>query len=755
MKKYRIPKNIIQLPFKTNISVLLLASVLLSFAFVSLSIIEGIQNNIKKNISQNYNSHWSVSKSQDLSQLESWWDSTPDEITKLQENEYVRGITTRSTLDALYKNHPLHITIIEDNDTNVFDSYMLPEKMIAPNQIHIGRPLDTKLGVDIGQSISLYIPSLNKTLSNLTVEHIFEPVDIFYGDYGVYIHKSSISSLVDSRFQKYHVRFLASPLLHLVESTVDNSIFQNNIKRADDLLEYQYLQLNSIKKIIHQCIYIIYILLGFLFFLFSYSVHNQQKLDSYAYRSGFVQRQFPTFRFLTSCATKLVSSTILAMLITYAFVQLSIELDSTSWTSSLYSEYNLPLTYHFSAKFPWLTSIPLGIVLGLLANGSLLLCMKIKNAENPDEYRFLIMFGVALLGILTSYQYININFARESRNSHWRQYFFGRHMLAVDNYHEFNSFKITPTSFSFPVDSFNIFQENQLGYMASYETYGEISTVVLTNADKKAQPPTKKRISVKSLQGNLSQFSNISLENHQIVVGKNLVNYFIDDNPATLLIPHKNAETTLSITNAPVVDIPVGDFNDTVFVNHSNLMSLLELEVDQITKLQFVGRKKYLTPLTNDQASITSLGENVSHWNKLSDVSILALFVNTLLLGVCCAVFVLAMILNHSTSKEVLFTNYIWGIDYNPFRKNSIIYACCFAIGVCLSWVINLIACLQKQTLPDFLYIPYLVPKSINYSPSWTVVPLLLVGFALFFIVVFYIFICILKQMQNTANKQS
>ncbi len=748
MKKYKIPKNSLQLPFKTNISVLLFSSILLAFAFISLSIVEGIQNNIQKNISQNYNSHWSISKSQDTYSLESWWDTTPDEITKLKDHKYTRGITTRSTLKALYDNSPVYITVIEDNDTNVFAT----EKTISSNQLHISSHLSKKLGVDVGSNMSFYIPSLDETLSNLTVEYIFEPVDFFYNNYGIYIHNSSISNIVDSKHQRYHVRFLASPLLHLVESTLDNDLFKHNIKRVDSYLDYQIGQLNSIKKIIHQCIYLIYILLGFVFFLYHYSTLNQQKLDSYAYRNGFIKRQIPILQFFTSCIMRLVYSTILAILITLAFVQLSIPFDSSYFTMPFYPEYNLPLTYSFSARLPYLNSIPLGIILGIISNGALLLCMKYPNTTPNTEYRFLIITCIALLGCLISHQYVNTNFAREGRNNYWRQNFFGRYTLTSESYHEYTSFGFSPPSFSLPVDSFNIFNENQLSYMASYETYGEISAII-TNSSK-TTTPTKKYIPIKSIQGNLSQFSNILelLNTNQIVVGKNLENYFTKDNSVSLHIFHKDNKVELSNIQATIVDIPIKTFNDTVFINHSYLMSLLGLGIDQTTKLQFTGNKTYITPLTNEQAVISSLGENTSYWNKLSDFSIWALFVQTLLLGVCVAVFILAMMLSIYT-KDNLFINHIWGIKSTPLYQNSIIYACCFAVGVSLSWFINLIGCLQKQSLPDFLYIPNLVPKDINFSPNWTVAPLLLVGFALFFIIVYYIFMHIIKQIQNTINK--
>ncbi len=746
MKKYKIPKNILQLPFKTNISVLLFSSILLAFAFISLSIVEGIQNNIKKNISQNYNSHWSISKSKDTYSLESWWDTTPDEITKLTDHEYIRGITTRSSLKALYDNSPVYITVIEDNDTNVFAT----EKTISSNQLHISSHLAKKLGVDIGSDMSFYIPILDETLSNLTVDDIFEPVDFFYGDYGIYIHYSSISNIIESKHQRYHVRFLASPLLHLVESTIDNNLFKHNIKRVDSYLEYQIGQLNSIKKIIYRCIYLIYVLLGFVFFLYHYSTLHQQKLDSYAYRNGFIKRQIPVLQFFTSCIMRLVSSTILAILITLAFVKLSIPFDSSSITMPFYLEYNLPLTYSFSAGLPYLTSIPLGIILGIISNGALLLCMKSPNINT--EYSFLIMIFIALVGCLISHQYINTNFAREGRNDYWRQNFFGRYTLTSEHYHEYTSFGFSPPSFSLPVDSFNIFNENQSSYMASYETYGEISAIA-TNSSK-ATPLTQKYIPIKSIQGNLSQFSNILeiLNTNQIVAGRNLENYFAKDNSVSLYIIHKDSKVALSNIQATVIDIPIGAFNDTVFVNHSYLMSLLGLEIDQTTKLQFTGNKTYITPLTNEQAVISSLGENTSYWNKLSDFSIWALFVQTLLLGVCVAVFILAMMLD-IYAKDNLFINHIWGIKSNPLHQNSIIYACCFAVGVSLSWFINLIGCLQKQSLPDFLYIPNLVPKDILFSPNWIVAPLLLVGFALFFIIVYYIFMHIIKQIQNTINK--
>ncbi len=76
--KLKIPRRLLKLNPISETFVVITLSLLLSAAFITMSILEGVQRNIKQNITSNYNSHVSVYatnySSHNFKQYDhSWW----------------------------------------------------------------------------------------------------------------------------------------------------------------------------------------------------------------------------------------------------------------------------------------------------------------------------------------------------------------------------------------------------------------------------------------------------------------------------------------------------------------------------------------------------------------------------------------------------------------------------------------------------------------------------------------------------------
>ncbi|MGL4677317.1 MAG: hypothetical protein ACRCWI_06585 [Brevinema sp.] len=765
-KTIKIPKKLLRLSFSSNITILSFSSFMLALLFICLSILAGVQYNIKQNITKNYNAHLSIYAPNfnlpTQKQLSSWWTSDSPTIENSTNQEYIRATTKRSSLPALFSDTPIQLTILENTDSTVFDNFMsatTSDTIIPLNHVFIGRYLANELSLSEGEPFPIYIPSLNTYCTNLTIHYIFDAPDRFSDQYQVYINKNSLSETIGIQFQKYHVRFSATPFISIVEDSIAPIIGGQKKMYTDDSLTYAYQQLNQIHRNIQHWIYFFYAFLGMLIFLIHYLSYYiiQEDFRHYLYQTGHILPFSISIQFIGLVLKKLLGISVFALGITIGFISLPIEWSSEFFISqnALYPSLNLPIMYYFTAQFPWtlLQTIPLGLVCGTLGTWILLLVFSlIPNFSNPKNkmgYIVLGMLAIVIFGFFTSHQYIHVSFAKVARNNYWAQYFFGKHMLADKDYAKYNSFQITPKTISIPQDNLKILDENLLNYMTSFESYGTAS--IITNTPSEGIPPLllSKDVTVKSLQGNLIQFSNIlqPLQSNQVVIGKDIADYFISNKVLNLTFEDTNAtETTLVVSH--IIDLPIGNFNNTIFLNHTNLTQLLKISPTEITKLQLIGSKRFLTPLTNDLISLSSLKNNTRPWNKLSDLTLGSFWIRSLFQGLLGALLVLSIILYLAIQdKNKLLLSYIWGIPYSTFSYHKI--GLSFITGIFLAWFNQLIVFLWIQPLPNFLYIPLLSPRNLPFSPSWTAVPLLLIGFALPFVVLYYFFKIILRNIQK------
>ena len=305
MKKNKIfiPKNILRLPFKTRIFTYILLTTLISLTFIILAILEGVYFNIKQNTTQHYNSHLSVQADtyspNTPKDLSSWWSENSSNLENSQNENFVRAIVKRSIIPAIYQSSnqqfPIQLTLLDNNDDLIFNNFMSSTAKgtsILKNKVHIGYQLAQRLNLKKDDPFPIYIPSLNYTTTNIKVCYVYESPDRFNDYYNVYLNKETFKDVLGSKFQNYHVRFYASPFISIVEAAIAPTIAGNPKKYTDDSLNYQYLQLNTIKKNITKWTYYFYFLCGVLLFLSMYLRYSLiiKDINNYTYKTGFIPK---------------------------------------------------------------------------------------------------------------------------------------------------------------------------------------------------------------------------------------------------------------------------------------------------------------------------------------------------------------------------------------------------------------------------------------------------------------------------------
>ena len=859
MKKNKIfiPKNILRLPFKTRIFMYILLTALISLIFISLAILEGMYFNIKQNTTQNYNSHLSLRQTtyspHTPNDVSSWWDGPYTHIEDLQnKNPVSRAIVKRTILPAIYQTSnqqfPIQITLLDNNDDLIFSNFMSSEAQgtfISKNRVHIGSKLAQRLNLQEEDVFPIYIPSFNYSTTNTKVSYIYQSPDRFNDHYNVYVNKDTFQDILGTHFQKYHVRFHASAFISLVAPSIFHLVSSNIKIYADDTLTYQYLQLNTIKKIMTKWAYYFYFLCGLLLFLSMYLNYSLliKDINSYTYKTGFIPKLSLHFKILLNTFFQLIGISIGALIVLFVFIKIDPYISSALFLPDnlIFSGLNLPLTYQFDPKLPsalFQKIIPIGILVGMIAYGLMMFIYSIlPNFSDPKNKISYIVIGfilVAVLGFTSVNGYLHNSFADITRQQHWTQYFFGKYSLYEKNYLDYYALKVSPKAFIIPSDLLTILQENSVQYMTTLEIFGTAST------DK-----IKKDVSIKALQGNLSQFSNIlpPLLSNQVVIGKDVADYFLSNKVLTikfekdtsfssilrvdkqslteelaLILSNTNLENTITnhiisntnnITNtedimvdnlventvtnnvtntegvvldtvlevpvtnmisdiisdntniittrvivAHIVDLPVGDFNSTIFINQTNLAGILKIAPNSITKLQSSGLKKVLSRYTNDDILLTPIQKNILPWKHLTNLVMDSYFISVLLQAFVSAVLILSIILYLNTvDKNLLINYYIWGIPYDPLKNYSFMAAGSFILGMFISWLSKIALIIRPNSIPKFLQIPTLVPEELSFSIDWISVLLLSIGIIFIFTIVYFIFNKILKNTQKNTVK--
>ncbi len=367
------------------------------------------------------------------------------------------------------------------------------------------------------------------------------------------------------------------------------------------------------------------------------------------------------------------------------------------------------------------------------------------------------MFITAVLGAGSSYQFISADFAARARDKFWSRYFFGDFTVTDTAYHEYNSFKTTPPSFIIPAEKFTELENERISYMAYYEHYG--TAKILADTSRETNTYKTKDIVISALRGNQLLFDDIlsHVNDNKVVVGKNVADYFTGSSILGLSFVNAKGETVeTTIYVDDIIDLPIGGFNDTVYINHSYFMNIMETNNNQYTKLKTTGRRRYVTSLTNDKIHIQNLRQNTRYWNKVSNYALGSIFVQCILISLTLMFLVTALIIYIAMDKNRILNYYIWGVKYRaPTRFIWLTGVSFGAGGTVIAWIISVLASARVQRLPDFLFLKGMVPRDIAPSPSWLSAPVFFAGFIFIFIILFITFSGIFKSVTKKLVKHN
>ena len=766
--KLKIPKKLLKTPLLQNLSLWLLSSLILAFVFIALSLVEGASFEIKKNIIRNYNSHLSIKSpnynKNTSSSLESWWNTNDSPLDLKKDQPYVRAFTKRSVVPVIYSNNTtnqaLQLTIIQDGDSQVFDNFMFANKdypSIPIDTIFIGKDLAQKLNLSLGDPFPISFPQFKTTLTNMKIGYIFESPYRFYNNYGAFINEQTAQSIISNSFQQYHVRFAATPFIHLNMKTLEPLISGHTQAREDDLLTYPYKMLSLMTKNIQRWAYLIYAIFGLLFFFIAYFSYfcTQNDLDMYTNRTGIIPPLKPYGKILGEILKNLIIMSIGGLGFLILFLMMKFPFNSHLFTSptGIFQNYSLPIPYVFHPSLPLyslIQCIPLGISLGFISGAFLMfiysLLPNFLDPKKRSSYTSFAMILVLLCSSLMVHSYLIDSFALKSRENFWTKSFYGSYNLFDKNYLDYKFLDLAPPIFSVDPDLLLILQEQDISYIASLERYGVASTSLTVS---NIESTLKKDVSVKSLTGIPYSFYNKilpALASNQVLVGANIASYFNNAPILGLSIEGKN--TQLIIQDS--IDIPYGDFNNSIFINQATLAKILNISPYHITKLQVNSGEKYLKNYTNEQLTLVKGSGVLKSWNILANLTLTSAFIYTILFILWFMFLIMFIFLYYSIrDKQALIIYHRSGIPYQLSKSYSFICLGSIIMGIFFSWITKLIFLIYPRKIPEFLEMENLVPKFMTLSVDFSSLLFLVISCIIIAGIIVLIYFFIFKKAQK------
>ncbi|MGL4388500.1 MAG: hypothetical protein ACRCTJ_03805, partial [Brevinema sp.] len=296
-----MPRRLLDTSLRTKIILFVIFTTFFSLIFISLSIIKGLEISSRMDIAKNNTSHINI-RTQNYNpnnpyDQSTWWQERRSSLEDRISDEYVRGITTRTTLPGIIidSNHPIFITVIEDRDITVFNKKIFPSennRKIPFNSIYIGKQLAKKLKLGTRNVVDISIPTLKTKLSSVRISHVMPEINPFIDHHGVFIDKDSLENL-EEKFRDYHVRFRGSPYQALLISNFSIFLYPNNFDTPNSKLEYQFTILNKLTDSIIQWGSWIYLLLTLILFSVHYFhyYYLYDDIKEFAYRQGYLKIQ--------------------------------------------------------------------------------------------------------------------------------------------------------------------------------------------------------------------------------------------------------------------------------------------------------------------------------------------------------------------------------------------------------------------------------------------------------------------------------
>jgi len=765
---FKIPKKYLTPRFSIRFFIWFISVLFLSLILIFLSILQGIKYYSQKNIIRNYNSHISI-KSETYNKntpksLSSFWQEPFIPLLATTNQDFIRSITSRSILPALYisntSSHPLNLIVIDTFDSGVFSNFPSVTRgytSISSNGIHIGKDLAHQLKLEIGQIITLSIPSLELILTNIKIEYIYESPDPLNSFYNIFVSKESLDPFINNRFMNYHVRFSASPFYNFIYSNILPVISGQKYNLPDHTLKYQYDMIEQFEKIIIYWGYYFYIILAFIIFII-YFLYRQQFISeykTYAYNAGILSPPGYNLRLLKEAFYLIWWISISSLIILALYLYINPPISSVLFISKtgLFQNFSFPLEYYFHSRIPIIGVFKIiiyGSILFLIIYSFLLVfyykLSNIISSHNAPSYRIFGLIFILILGYLSVNRYFYYTSANKGRQKQWMNTYFGTYTLYDKDYLSSQFIGVPPRSFSLDPQLIKELISNDIPYLVSFNTFGKAFTI----SSNQKYSIKEKDIQILSLQGEyLPGTRDIisKISNNQILIGKDIGIYFLSNKLISLKLEKFNtnsAQITLPVHE--IINLPIVDFNDTVFLNHNTLTKILSLPNNHITKLQVLDGKSILQKYTNQQIVLKKASESFHTWEILSDLVLFGYFICTLLHILIVFLLILYVYIYIGLyNKSLIIYNKIWGNYIKINKKDYFLCSLSFLIGIIFSKLNKVFYTFKQTNLPEFLLLPKLTYFKTPYRIDILAIFIIIVSYFIISLLIFLIYSKILK----------
>ncbi|MGL4394571.1 MAG: hypothetical protein ACRCS8_05040 [Brevinema sp.] len=738
----RMPRRLLDTPLKINTVLFVFFTCICTILFLSLSVIKGLEISSLMDVAKNHSSHlnirhqnFNLNKAHDQS---SWWQESDSSLEIIAQEEYVRGITKRTTLPAIITDsqQAIQLTIVDENDHKVFNKNLYPvsDPKIPLNSVIIGATLAQKMGLFQGDIINIEVPSLSKRLPSLVISYVLPTINPFIDNNAVFIDKASLPGLGEI-FTDYHIRFRASPYQSLLVSNFAGFLYPNlkNFDTPSTKIEYQLNMLSSLKDSLMQwglIMYVFFALILFLLHYFHYYYHYND-LKTFAYRNGDLHIKNLYGQLVFRSMSFIFFSSICALVLSFLICLLRIPIPATPFLSKegLYPELWMSVDYFFRVHIAledWGLLLIRGLFYSLVGYSTLLIVANKLSEISKQSKETLVGFALVVFlafGYLATERYFFDISADKGRQKFWDQAYFGQTTIFHKNYPAHAYMNTQKPVFELPKDLERRLISKNASYVASLEIAGFIvkENIDLSNSSSKEfQTP----IDIRAVTGNNSRIYNdliAELNENKVVLGKGMEE--ILERPLFVRLVIKNiegTEVTIDIGIDTVIEFPTKELNNSIFVNKDLLDNLIRSTGNPITKLQLLRPSPEANTLINGDIVAQKSHKSYHPWKILTQNILLMNLVKTLfliLLGI--GLMVVGLGIASVYNKNLCKYYYIWGYSYFPFIKTywSLILSMLF--GMLIAKCKNLLHLIYLTPIPKFLQLKGFMPNELQFGFVW------------------------------------
>ncbi|SFB93981.1 hypothetical protein SAMN02745150_01387 [Brevinema andersonii] len=724
MKK-RTLKKIINLQLKQRFFLWLSGSLMITMLLTAGTLMQSIQFQLKQHNFHYYTSHAQVYsalfRDYDTYNTSTWWTNQNRNISQLKTQEFIRGITRRSKLPALYKgeeSYPLCLIITESNDSSVFSPFMMvrnTQKTIPKGLIYISEATAEKLHLRLNDTVKIYIPSLNITLTNLKVGNIYSSPDAFYQKFSAFVGQESLIEILSNTMQSYHIRYYASPFYQIQISNTLPQINDSRVKLGDNNILYQLFMFSTYKQHILNILLLGYTLFGLIVFTISYQHYSRMQaiLNPYCFCWGIKTPNLSGYLFLEGFKIiVLCSLTAIIFHILIILAGIKIPLDIFYNTSGLYPQFNINIRESlllFDVEFVFWTVLWGIIIFTLIFISNFYGFQFIQNILLSDSYLGYIIGGLIIIGFcgfLNGNDYLYSVYAQKGRDNQWKNYYFGDWQLYPKDQIPYASLKLPLKNVVF---NFDALTNKNYHYMGILQTTGRAIVPIAINSEITTNA---RDINIFGIRGNyFAPFDDVikNSENYQSTIGKHIADTFPDTQILSLEVQTDNGLINITEPINNIKDFGDDFLNNSIFINLDTLNQRMNFLKNTVSKIQFsLISSKELAVFSNKQLQLHYFSDQKKYWTVLENFLFklikIKFFISTFIIFYFIKNIFFFII---SQNRKILLHYQLWGEKPpHTYRTFYLYLVAAYISGIFLAGIKNIYYTVIETNLPQYLILP-------------------------------------------------